>query len=809
MKRIYTIILLNFIASLSLFAVSEAEYGALSKTYRLNADGSFEYRYNMNLTLFTHTAMNRTYGESFIVYNPAFQELKIHTSYTRQKDGTIIKTPENAFVEVLPRQAANAPAYNRLREMVVVHTGLELGATIYLDYSIISKPGYLPELDICDAIEQTSPVKEYTITLSVPENKPLHYALINSAVKPSVRSSNGVTEVNWRIRNLPAASVAPLVSAAGGGKQLLVASTYASNEEAIKTLSKQFTPADDMPLLSLSETLTERSTTDTEKLQAILAHVVDHVGLSRLSLQETGFRIRSSTDDVNPSAYGTEAEKLNLLTGLLNAAGIKAEAAAAYYTRADLNGYGLSGIDELFVLANADGKQYLLTPKTKLASPVDSYTNYAQYVSITNSGKQITLKAPDKKLEYAYSITLSPEKAEIQTNGTDKRDQTLVNNNGYILLSLPESAEGISNAAYKTYNSKREVNLLLPGKANENYTYTIQLPPGMELSTPETTQTTDNVAGKATYAVRQDGNRVEVKRTLNINKQLITPADYASFRNLMIEWADINKRRLLFKVTKAPAPGPFVADARPTALLDSILQFGLDREALFTILGNVKPMSSVISFTYPIANADSARRTSANILNRTEHGRFLDELHTIQELMNRIDFPDLRFIVVPYQDAQDNKRIIQVSSVRISALDSLLRKQESFFGQFGLVPGADPNVVASVIENAGIYERYRGYGYLFGYPDHAVDFFVDASLALDTSGTFVSRAFFNIPVHAGKEGYFVYANPADYAPAAVDSAIYYRAQDVLSRYEAIRSNYLNADSTLQAFRLLQEFFYKP
>jgi hypothetical protein len=262
----------------------------------------------------------------------------------------------------------------------------------------------------------------------------------------------------------------------------------------------------------------------------------------------------------------------------------------------------------------------------------------------------------------------------------------------------------------------------------------------------------------------------------------------------------------LVRQTKAPALP--VVDARSAALLDSILQYGLDHEALFTILGNVKPMSSVASFTYPIANADSARRTSAGILNRAGHGRFLDELRTIQELMNRLDFPDLRFIVVPYQNAQKDKRIVQISAVRISALDSLLKKQESFFGQFGLVPGADPNVVASVIENAGVYERYRGYGYLFGYPDHAVDFFVNSSLTLNTSGTFVSRTFFNIPVYAGKEGYFVYANPADYTPAA-DSALYYRAQDVLSRYETIRSRYLNADSTLQAFRLLREFFYKP
>ena len=106
------------------FGASEAEYKKLTKTWTLNADGSQEFRYNMELTLFTHTAMNGTYGESFIVYNPQYQELKINSSYTRQKDGTIIKTPDNAFVEVLPRNAADAPAYNHLKEMVVVHTCL-------------------------------------------------------------------------------------------------------------------------------------------------------------------------------------------------------------------------------------------------------------------------------------------------------------------------------------------------------------------------------------------------------------------------------------------------------------------------------------------------------------------------------------------------------------------------------------------------------------------------------------------------------------------------------------------------------------
>ena len=155
-KRYYYICMLSVLLLMLVLptkAASEAEFGKLVKSYTLRTDGSQEMRVQKELTLFTHAAMNGLYGESFIIYNPAYQELKIHESYTRQKDGSIVKTPDNAFVEVLPSAAADAPAYNGLKEMVVVHTGLELGATIYLDYSVITRPGYLPELDICESVE--------------------------------------------------------------------------------------------------------------------------------------------------------------------------------------------------------------------------------------------------------------------------------------------------------------------------------------------------------------------------------------------------------------------------------------------------------------------------------------------------------------------------------------------------------------------------------------------------------------------------------------------------------------------------------
>ena len=93
-------------------STSEAQFDKLVKTYTLNPDGSQELRVQKQLTIYTHAAMNSLYGETFIVYDPAYQQLKINESYTRQVDGTIVTTPANAFVEVLPSAAANAPAYN-------------------------------------------------------------------------------------------------------------------------------------------------------------------------------------------------------------------------------------------------------------------------------------------------------------------------------------------------------------------------------------------------------------------------------------------------------------------------------------------------------------------------------------------------------------------------------------------------------------------------------------------------------------------------------------------------------------------------
>ena len=160
------------------------------------------YPNDMVITTVANAAMNGKYGESFIVYNPEFQKLKINESYTLQKDGNKVVTPENAFVEVLPSCAANAPAYNHLKEMVVVHTGLELGAKIVLDYIVETKAEMCGELDIFSMIKELSPIEDFRLTISVPESKKLNCELLNLSAKPSVSVANGMKTVSYSIKNI-------------------------------------------------------------------------------------------------------------------------------------------------------------------------------------------------------------------------------------------------------------------------------------------------------------------------------------------------------------------------------------------------------------------------------------------------------------------------------------------------------------------------------------------------------------------------------------------------------------------------------
>ena len=482
MTKIYTLLLLCLFALTLPVTAREAEFKKIKESWTLQADGTQVYRQSKVLTLYTHTAMNRTYGESFITYDPRYQTLQIHESYTRQKDGNIVKTPANALVEVLPSAAANAPAFNALREMVVVHTGLELGATIYLDYSITTKPGYLPGIQIW------------------------------------------MKQVSWTLKNLPALSREPQVSVIGGDLPLLTATT---EEKPLSFLTSQWQPEGDAGIRALAGKLTAGAKDDKEKVTAIRDYVIDNLYYSSLPLAESGYRIRPAAEVIR-SAYGTEAEKANLMAALLKAAGLKAGIGAVCAPSENTASLGVGSIRELFVWTDAGGSQQALSLKGKTPSAVSWQKDYAYVASLT---QPFELNLPPVTLRKDYAL---------QPDAANAKD-------GYLVLTLPVERGSLAGSQYVRFNSQRTSNLLLPGLADESFTYTVDTPAGMEPVTQPMEKKMDNAVGTLTISIRPEGAKTRVTRSLKLKKQMIRPADYAAFRQLMTEYGAVDGLTLVYR----------------------------------------------------------------------------------------------------------------------------------------------------------------------------------------------------------------------------------------------------------------------
>jgi hypothetical protein len=135
-------------------------------------------------------------------------------------------------------------------------------------------------------------------------------------------------------------------------------------------------------------------------------------------------------------------------------------------------------------------------------------------------------------------------------------------------------------------------------------------------------------------------------------------------------------------------------------------------------------------------------------------------------------------------------RHLELLVCRQSLIDSVVQVHQSFFGQWGFTPGIDPHTLITTIEFEEKQDRYRAYGYLFGYPEHAVDFFVEAGKEYDRTKKIIKRDFFHVPTFNRPDGHFTYAVPPGYQPSEIDSAIYKRATAALAMYKQKRGGYL-------------------
>ena len=501
---------------------NEAQFDKLVKTYTLNPDGSQELRVQKQLTIYTHAAMNSLYGETFIVYDPAYQQLKINESYTRQVDGTIVTTPANAFVEVLPSAAANAPAYNGLKEMVVVHTGLELGATIYLDYTVTTKAGALPALDIFEQVEELSPIKEYVLSVTVPSGTPLHYALLNGSTKPSVSEANGARTVKWTLRNVRPRPRYLAVSAPAGNVQAVAVTTFDSQQAVADVIKSQLYSPEDEAVKALLASLNEGPADRRSTVDKIHEYLSTGLAQNRLSLAQTGYKVRPAADVIH-SAYATDAERTLLAAALLQAAGQESEVTLAFPRTSDPAAAGLASLQNIMAAGLVDRAD-------------EATADIAGYLSIIGlDGQPAEVAAPDHKVDVESTFSVSASEAASVAEGIYS-------------FTLPEARSGWLGSVYAstTSNTTRPVNLLLPYLADETYTCTLDVQDGLKAVALPENMTLDTPVGSLRVIVAEVDGKTVITRSLKLVQQLITPALYPQYYRLMSEWYTLCATPLIF-----------------------------------------------------------------------------------------------------------------------------------------------------------------------------------------------------------------------------------------------------------------------
>lgn len=565
---------------------NDAVYKSIKKIYTLNSDGSVNYQYQHKLKYITHLSFNRLFGESFIIYNPEQQELKINKAETKMVDGKIVPSPENAFNEVLPHFADGVPAYNHFREMVVTHTGLETGCTVNFDYEVNSKAGYLPYFSENIILQEFVPVENLEIVVNVPDNTTLNFKLVNAENEAVVKKKGGFTQYKWEFENLDSKKFEANQAHDQSFLPRLIFSTVSLND----AISNMYTE-DDLQLADdIKNQLRKRifgikkGINIIRELQKIVGKELNNINIP---LEYSSYSIRSLNDVWNSNS-GTHVEKIFLLNEFIKYLGFESKVIMAfppsYY---DKNVGCLIDFGHLYIQVKVDGEKIIISAspdqnnnlafELKEADIADMegnsvhlpdfvYNTESAFMAGGNlqinasgdlSGK-INFKVQGIKnpyLNYLEDVANAKEiassmffakavtdfnviqfdhiKGELEAQIEEK--EKWKNQGDYYFIDIPTSNYGIKGEHLRTLLNERKAPFVLSYPINESYGFDISVHEGFSLITPVKEELSNEV-GSVIIEISFADNIIHIVKSLKINKEEISSEEYISFKKLLDIW---------------------------------------------------------------------------------------------------------------------------------------------------------------------------------------------------------------------------------------------------------------------------------
>lgn len=521
----------------------DAVYKLISESYTLNTDGSTEFRKRVELQIFTRMTFDE-FGETFITYNPDFQELIINEAYTIRKDGSKVETPANAFNPMLPESCTKCERLNGIRTMVVTHTALEYDALIVLDYTIRSKNFFFQELMEKVDLQEEVPVEKYVVSVTTPDYKPAKFLLNGenlSYSKTESKDKDFVTTV-YTFTNLPEAPACDLVFPSAWSS--LTFYTLDNPEAIVSRIAQQnsMQKFDNQKITDFFRSRFTEEMTDMEKVLLVRDYIHDYIRTNELDAKTLNYMF-ASPQQVWESNCALPIEKNILLAGVLQNLGYKAQLAFEKNTLpSDLGTVVRVYVNSKEVCISANEAEDLnlkayspnlfigIQSGSALTSPPASIlVDVAANISFEN-GKldSPTVEVKHKDVNSPMTETLQPQEVSVA-----KVSVSQINNKYYELTiddgNYGTSVHSVDIPSDLKYNIDTK-------KSDETYAYTITLPANTRCLTKPVHKESTVENAKLLIDVQIDGQTVKITRQLSLPQEGISAKNVKKFKAMMGEW---------------------------------------------------------------------------------------------------------------------------------------------------------------------------------------------------------------------------------------------------------------------------------
>ena len=520
----------------------DAVYKLVSKSYTLNTDGSTEFRKRTELQIFTRMTFDH-FGETFITYNPDFQELIINEAYTIRKDGSKVETPQNAFNPMLPEGCTKCERLNGIRTMVVTHTALEYDAVIVLDYTIRSKNFFFQELLEKVDLQEEVPVEKYVVSVTTPDYKPAKFVLNGKlSYTESENSNKNMKTTTMTFADLPALPTDEYLFP--GDYKAVTFYTMDEPHHIVGKIAQQnaMQKFSNQKITDFFRSRVKEDMTDMDKVLSVRDYIHDNIQTNHLDARVLNYMF-ASPQQVWESNCALPIEKNILLAGVLQSLGYDAQFVFLTETLTkDPTSMVYVKVGEIYYYISAneveDLSLYVLHPKASFIAlddqqwaqgKIDIKVDVVADIIIDKgnlNNPQVDVKR--KNVESPLTETLRPQEIEVAKASVSQI------NNKYYELTIDDGNYGTQVRSVNIHND-RQYDVCTDG-AVEKYVYTVKLPANVRVLTKPVHKEITVEKAKLLIDVQIDGQTVTITRQLNLPFDWVTAKSAKAFKAMMGEW---------------------------------------------------------------------------------------------------------------------------------------------------------------------------------------------------------------------------------------------------------------------------------